>query len=47
VAQSSGNWRLDDAAVKTIERVGHAEPLPDELGLSAWRISVPMVFSLN
>ena len=47
VAQSSGSWRLDDAAVKTIERVGRAEPLPDELGLSAWRISVPMVFSLK
>ena len=47
VAQSSGNRRLDDAAVKTIERVGRAEPLPDELGLRAWRISVPMVFSLK
>jgi protein TonB len=47
VARSSGKRRLDAAALKTIERLGHAEPLPPELGLSAWRISVPMVFSLK
>lgn len=47
VARSSGKRRLDEAALKTIEQLGHAEPLPPELGLSAWRISVPMVFSLE
>jgi protein TonB len=47
VLQSSGSRRLDEAALSAIRRVGHADPLPGELGLSTWRISVPMVFSLH
>jgi len=47
VDQSSGNRRLDDAALKTLQRLGHADPLPSELGEKSWRISVPMVFSLR
>lgn len=47
VDKPSGNRRLDDAALKTLRRLGHADPLPAELGSQSWRISVPMVFSLR
>lgn len=47
VQHSSGNRRLDEAALKTLKKIDPAAPLPAELGRDSWRISVPMVFSLR
>jgi periplasmic protein TonB len=47
VAESSGFRRLDDAALKTLRRVGHFDPLPDALGLKLWSLQIPLVFALH
>ena len=44
---SSGHRRLDEAAMQTLRRVGGVGPLPDELGLDDWHITVPLVYSLR
>lgn len=47
VSRSSGHATLDKAAIKTLARVSPLQPLPDELGLTHWKLTVPIAFNLR
>jgi protein TonB len=44
---SSGHRRLDEAAIKTLERASPVPPIPDPLRRNRWEVSVPIAFSLR
>ncbi|MGD8926988.1 MAG: energy transducer TonB [Thioalkalispiraceae bacterium] len=45
--RSSGYANLDKAAIRTLERVSPAQPLPDALGMTSWALAVPIAFDLR
>jgi protein TonB len=45
LARSSGTQLLDQAAIQTIKRIGHAPPLPG--GRNSWRFTVPILYNLK
>lgn len=47
IRQSSGAKRLDQAAVKLIHDLHRFQPIPDELALERWKITVPIDYRLN
>jgi len=47
VAESSGVRRLDEAALKTLQRITPFKPIPGDLDRERWPISVPIAFSLR
>lgn len=47
VRESSGYRRLDEAAIKTLQRVSPFKPIPEALDRDQWAISVPIAFSLR
>lgn len=47
VIDSSGIARLDQAAIKTVERAAPFDPLPAGLRQDEWTIEVPLVFKLG
>ena len=44
---SSGHRRLDEAAIRTLERASPVLPIPDALRRDQWKMSVPIAFSLR
>ena len=47
VLDSSGFERLDDAAIKTLQKASPVRPIPQTLGRERWSISVPIAFQLS
>jgi protein TonB len=44
LAQSSGEELLDRAALETVQRLGHFQPLPEDYSEDSWTLSVPLVY---
>lgn len=42
VARSSGNAKLDSAAIANVKRAAPYPPIPDELGKASWSFNIPM-----
>ncbi|MEA3276474.1 MAG: energy transducer TonB, partial [Pseudomonadota bacterium] len=47
IAGSSGSKLLDEAAVKTLNRLGRFKPIPGEIGRKRWPLRVPINFALH
>jgi len=47
VARSSGDHDLDQAAIDSLQRLGHFRPIPLELGRGRWPLSVVIRFNLQ
>jgi protein TonB len=47
VVKGSGSSVLDEAAVKTLERLGRFKPIPKAIGRSRWTLRVPIGFTLR
>jgi protein TonB len=47
VVRPSGFARLDEAGLATVQRLGRFRPVPDELSLGDWSITVPISFVLD
>jgi len=47
IVESSGHRRLDEAALKTLQRVSPFEKIPEAIDREQWPISVPIAFSLR
>jgi protein TonB len=47
VARSSGSRLLDDAGLRTLERLGRFKPIPNSIGRSRWPLRVPISFALK
>jgi len=47
IQASSGYRRLDEAAIRTLERASPVLPIPDALRRNRWEMSVPITFALR
>lgn len=47
VDKSSGSARLDQAALRTLKRLGRHKAIPKALGRTSWRLRVPIRFALE
>ncbi len=47
VTRSSGFESLDQAALKTLQRLNPFRPLPEELNKQQWALAVPISFTLK
>lgn len=47
VQDSSGKSTLDSSGMKTLEKLAHFKPIPDELERTSWDFSIPIIYSLR
>ena len=47
LSRSSGNPLLDQAAIRTIKRIGRAPPFPNTIKRTKWRFNMPIVYDLR
>jgi len=47
IVESSGHRRLDEAALKTLQRASPFDKIPEAIDREQWPISVPIAFSLR
>jgi periplasmic protein TonB len=46
IAKTSGDWRVDEAAVDMLRRAQPLPPIPDALNVPGFRVTMPLKYKL-